>query len=71
MKAMCAVGLALLLIASAIILSLIPIYLPQHGSIFHLQDRQSSHTFELDRFKLFLSFSIRNSIVLYSIFDNT
>ena len=69
MKAMCAVGVALFLIASAIILSLIPVYLPQHSSVFYLGDRQSLHTFQLDRFKLFL-FSIRNSIILYWIFHN-
>lgn len=39
MSAICALGFALFLIASAIVLSLIPIYLPQHGSIFNLEDR--------------------------------
>jgi hypothetical protein len=76
---MCCVGAALFLIASTIVLSLIPIYLPVHGfTLNYIQDRKSSNMFQPHLFKCLLietqlfyieySTTVDNETVNYSVF---
>ncbi len=52
---MCGAGILLFLIASTIILSLIPIYLSVHGAILnYVPDRKSSNMFQSSLFRYHL-----------------